>query len=374
MDRRWIATGLVGITACAVACVLLWPRTERAVAVLAARDDPAALSDIQLDSALRNDPGLLAREAEAALAAGDIDLADSFAEVAVARNAILSEGLRMRITEAVAQENSVGRLAERFAGGLVTGQAEDAAGLTGVIAGDLFVFGDIRDVLREGKHVVMGEDGDRVILGLAAAGLAVTAATYLSAGGAAPVRAGLTMVKDARKAGRMSAGLSRWAGRSARDLVDPPVLQKALATGSFARPDQVVPAVKTAFRMEKAGALVRVAKDVGRIGKRAGTRGAFDAMKLAEGPKDIARAARLAEAKGGQTRAILKMLGRGAFVLAVGAFDLTLWLFWALIAAFGFIVSIKTTTERFTLSLLRRRKAARAKLCHVAISASPAIA
>jgi len=374
MDRRWIATGLVGITACAVACVLLWPRTERAVAVLAARDDPAALSDIQLDSALRNDPGLLAREAEAALAAGDIDLADSFAEVAVARNAILSEGLRMRITEAVAEENSVGRLAERFAGGLVTGQAEDAAGLTGVIAGDLFVFGDIRDVLREGKHVVMGEDGDRVILGLAAAGLAVTAATYLSAGGAAPVRAGLTMVKDARKAGRMSAGLSRWAGRSARDLVDPPVLQKALATGSFARPDQVVPAVKTAFRMEKAGALVRVAKDVGRIGKRAGTRGAFDAMKLAEGPKDIARAARLAEAKGGQTRAILKMLGRGAFVLAVGAFDLTLWLFWALIAAFGFIVSIKTTTERFTLSLLRRRKAARAKLCHVAISASPAIA
>ncbi len=374
MDRRWIATGLVGITACAVACVLLWPRTERAVAVLAARDDPAALSDIQLDSALRNDPGLLAREAEAALAAGDIDLADSFAEVAVARNAILSEGLRMRITDAVAQENSVGRLAERFAGGLVTGQAEDAAGLTGVIAGDLFVFGDIRDVLREGKHVVMGEDGDRVILGLAAAGLAVTAATYLSASGAAPVRAGLTMVKDARKAGRMSAGLSRWAGRSARDLVDAPVLQKALATGSFARPDQVVPAVKTAFRMEKAGALVRVAKDVGRIGKRAGTRGAFDAMKLAEGPKDIARAARLAEAKGGQTRAILKMLGRGALVLAVGAFDLALWLFWALIAAFGFIVSIKTTTERFTLSLLRRRKAARAKLCHAAISASPAVA
>lgn len=374
MDRRWIATGLVGITACAVAFVLLWPRAERAASVLAAGDDPAALSDIRLDSALQNDPGLLAREAEVALAAGDIDLAGSFAEVAAARNVILSEGLRTRITEAVAQENSVGRLAERFAGGLVTGQAEDAAGLTGAIAGDLFVFGDIRDVLREGKHVVMGEDSDRVILGLAAAGLAVTAATYLSAGGVAPVRAGLTMVKDARKAGRMSAGLSHWAGRSARDLVDAPVLQKALATGSLARPAQVVPAVKAAFRVDKAGALVRVAKDVGRIGKRAGTRGAFDAMKLAEGPKDIARAARLAEAKGGQTRAILKMLGRGAFVLAVGAFDLALWLFWALVASFGFIASIKATTERLTLSWLHRRKAARAKLCPAVISASPAVA
>ncbi|MGX9393602.1 hypothetical protein ACWX0K_14570 [Nitrobacteraceae bacterium UC4446_H13] len=374
MKWRWIATGLMGMAACAAACVLLWPRAERAATIFAAGDDPVTLSDIRLDSALRNDSGLLEREAEAALAAGDVDLAGSFAEVATARNAVLPEALRVRIDAAVAQENSVGGLAERFAAGLVTGQANDAAGLTGAVAGDLFVFGDIRDVLREGKHVAMGEDGDRVILGLAAVGLAITAATYVSGGGAAPVRAGLTLVKDARKAGRMGEGLSRWAGRSARDLVDAPALQKALASGSFARPGQVAPAIKAAFRVEKAGALVRTAKDVGRIGKRAGTRGAFDAMKLAEGPKDIARAARIAEAKGGQTRAILKMLGRGALVLAVGAFDLALWLMWAFIAAFGFIVSIKTTTERLTLAWLRHRKAVRVKLCHAAISVSPAVA
>lgn len=375
MKWRWTATGLMGVVACAAACVMLWPPAERAAAVLAAANDPVTLSDVQIDSAVRNDPGLLEREAEAALAAGDFDLAGSFAEVATVRNAALfPESLRRRINDAVARENSVGGLAERFAAGLVTGQADDAAGLTGAIAGDLFVFGDIRDVVREGKHVVMGEDGDRVILGLAAAGLAVTAATYVSVGGAAPVRAGLTIAKDARRAGRMGEGLSRWAGRSARDVVDVPVLQKALATGSLARPGQLVPAVKSALRAEKAAALVRMAKDVGRIGKKAGTRGAYDAMKLAEGPKDIERAARLAEAKGGQTRAILKVLGRGALVLAVGAFDLALWLFWALAALFGLVVSIKTTTERLTLYWLRRRKAVRAKLCQAVISASPAVA
>lgn len=374
MKWRWIATGLMGAVACAAACVALWPRAERAAMVFAAGGDPVALSDVQLDSALRNDSGLLAREAEAALVAGDVDLARSFADVATARNAALPESLRVRIADAVTQENSVGGLAERFAAGLVTGQADDAAGLTGAIAGDLFVFGDIRDVVREGKRVVMGEDSDRVILGLAAAGLAVTAATYVSVGGATPVRAGLTIAKDARRAGRMGEGLSRWAGRSARDVVDVPVLQKALASGSFARPGQLVPAVKSAFRAEKAAALVRMAKDVGRIGKKAGTRGAYDAMKLAEGPKDIARAARLAEAKGGQTRAILKMLGRGALVLAAGAFDLALWLFWAFAALLGFVVSIKTTTERLTLYWLRRRKAVRAKLYQAVISASPAVA
>ncbi len=374
MKRRWMAAGLIGTTVCAVACVMLWPRAEHAIAIFAASDDPVMLSDMQLDSALRADPELLAREAEAALAVGDVDLAGSFVEVASARGAQFPETLRTRITDAVARENSVGGLAERFTAGLVTGQAEDAAGMTGAIAGDLFVFGDIRDVVREGKHVVMGEDGDRVILGLAAAGLAITAATYVSVGGVAPVRAGLTIAKDARKAGRMGEGLARWAGRSARDVVDVPGLQKALATGSLTHPGRVVPAVKAAFRAEKAGALVRMAKYVGRIGNRAGTRGAFDAMKLAEGPKDIARAAKLAETKGGQTRAILKLLGRGALVLAVGAFDLALWLLWAIVALFGFIVSIKTTTERLTLSWLRRRKAPRVKPCRAVISASLAVA
>ena len=78
-------------------------------------------------------------------------------------------------------------------------------------------------------------------------------------------------------------------------------------SGSVMRPGETVGAIKAAFRAEKAGALVRLAKDVGRVGEKAGTRGALDTLRIAEGPKDVARAARLAEAKGGQTRAILKI-------------------------------------------------------------------
>ena len=81
---------------------------------------------------------------------------------------------------------------------------------------------------------------------------------------------------------------------------------------------QTISAIKAAFRAEKAGALVRLAKDVGRVGEKAGTRGALDTLRIAQGPKDVARAARLAESKGGQTRAILKVLGRGALLLAAG--------------------------------------------------------
>ena len=211
------------------------------------------------------------------------------------------------------------------------------------------------------------------MLGLATVGLLVTAATYISVGGVAPVRAGLTLVKDARKVGRLGEGLTEWAGRSAREVVDAPMLQQAVASGSVMRPGSTMTAIKAAFRAEKAGALVRLAKDVGRVSEKAGARGALETLRIAEGPKDVARAARLAAAKGGQTRAILKVLGRGALLLATGAFNLTLWVFSALLALFGFLSSIKATAERMTQSWLDRKKARRLRR-QMAAAAEPALA
>jgi hypothetical protein len=372
--KRWrIGSALAGTIVCATACALLWPHARDAGAVLAAQDDPAELSKLQLNSVLRNNQAAIAGHIELALAAGDADLANSFVELAAAKNLALPDGVSSRVGDAVAEQNSSSHFAKRFATGLVTGTADDVGSLSGTVAGDLFVFGDIRDVVREGKHLAMGEDTDTLVLGLATAGLAVTAATYVSVGGAAPVRAGLTLVKDARKVGRLGEGLTEWAGRSARDMIDTPVLESAVASGSVLRPGQTIDAIKAAFHAEKAGGLVRLAKDVGRVSEQAGVRGALDTLRIAEGPKDVARAARLAESEGGRTRAILKVLGRGALLLAAGAFDLTLWVFGALIAVFGLLSSIKATTERLTKSWLLRKKARRLRQ-QMAAAAQPAAA
>ena len=371
MKRARMAAALVGVAACGIACALLWPHARESLSVLLAQDNPAELADLRVNSALRNSQKI-DENIEAALAAGDADLANSFVELARQKNIALDDGLSQRVAAAVAEENSTAHFAKHFASGLVTGNADDVASLSGTVAGDLFVFGDIRDVVREGKHLAMGEDTDRLVLGLAATGLAVTAATYISIGGAAPVRAGLTLVKDARKVGRLGEGLAAYAGRSALEAVDAPLLEEAVASGSVMRPGQTLTAIKAVFRPEQAGALVRLAKDVGRVGEKAGARGALDTLRVAEGPEDVARAARLAESKGGQTRAILKLLGRGALLLATGAFDLALWVFGALLALFGLLSSIKATTERLTMSWLLRKKARRLRKQMAA--AQPAVA
>jgi hypothetical protein len=368
MKRARLGLALVGMAASAAVGAALWPHARDAYAVLAAQHDPAQLSGVQLNSALRNNSGVIRENVESALSANDADLANSFVELARQQNIALPDELTKRVDNAVTEENSAGAFAKRFATGLVTGNADDFASLSGTVTGDLFVFGDIRDVVREGKHLAMGEETDHLILGLATAGLAVTAATYVSVGGATPVRAGLSLVKDARKVGRLGEGLTQWAGRSAREMIDTPLLQQAVATGSVTRPGQTMTAIKAAFRAEKAGALVRLAKDVGRVGEKAGTRAALDTLRIAEGPKDVARAARLAESRGGQTRAILKLLGRGALLLAAGAFNLTMWVFGALLALFGLLSSIKATAERATYAWLRHKKARRLRRMMTAAS------
>jgi hypothetical protein len=358
MQRR-IGSAITAAAVFATAFAALLPRATDAGAMLIAQGDPAQLADFQLDSALRNDPALVGQNIEAALAAHDPDLVNSFLELAVARGISVPSDLSQRAVAAVGEENSTGHIATRFLTGLVTGNAVDGASLSGTLAGDLCVFGDVRDIVREGRHLAMGQDTDRLLLGLAAAGVVVTGATFVTAGGTAPARVGLTLVKDARKAGRLGEGLSRWAGRSAREMVDMRQLQNAVAAGSLAQPRQTAVAIKAAIRAEKAGGLVRLAKDVGRIGEKTGTRGALDTLRIAQGPKDVARAVRLAEAKGGQTRAIIKILGRGALLLTTGAFNLATWVFSAVFALFGFLSSIKATTERLTLSWLRRSKVRR---------------
>ena len=88
MRRSRIGLGvLTGMAVCAAARALaLWPHARDAGAILAAQDDPAELADVRLNSALRNSPALIAENIEAALAAGDADLASSFVELARDKN------------------------------------------------------------------------------------------------------------------------------------------------------------------------------------------------------------------------------------------------------------------------------------------------
>jgi hypothetical protein len=330
------------------------PRGLEAQHLLSIEDDPVAIAQRALDEKFNAD--VAQREIEAALAAKDADLAQSFVDLANERQVALDPALTEKVKAAVAEENSTQHAMQSFAMGLVTGEPDDAPGLAGTALGDLFVFGDIRDAVREGSRLAAGEKADELVLGLAAVGLAITAGTYMSAGVAAPARVGLSLAKAARKAGKLGGELAVYVGRALRGIVDWGALKRAATGFSVTEPAVAIRAAREAVKMEKAGGLVRLARDVGRVQGKAGTKAAFDALKVAETPREMGRIAKLAEKEGGKTRAILKVVGRGAIALSIAAFDLGAWILGALFTLFAFVSSLKSATERMTLRALRRRK------------------
>jgi hypothetical protein len=136
-------------------------------------------------------------------------------------------------------------------------------------------------------------------------------------------------------------------------------MRRALADASITEPTLAVRAVRGAVKLDKAEGLVTAARDVGRVQAKAGTQAALDSLKVAESPRDMARFARLAEAKGSKTRAIIRLAGRGAIALTMALFDLASAVFTVLWALFGFCSAVKSTTERTTWRYVRWRKARR---------------
>src|SRR5215475_3115308 len=369
-----MSTGRIGFTVAmaVVLALVVWtllPRGLEAGWLLVAQDEPAMIADRAVERQLTAEAA--PREIEAALAANDVDLANSFVELAQEHHVVLNRELLDQLAAANSTTATATRNVQSFTRGLVTGEPEDAVGLAGTAVGDLFVIGDVRDAVREGTRLANGEQGDEVILGLACVGIAVTGATYATLGVAVPVRAGLTVVKVARKTGRLSGRFAGWIGRSLRDVVDMPRLRQVLASASITEPALAARAIRETVKIEKARDLARVVGDVGRVEAKAGAQAALDSVKLAEGPRDMSRLARLAETKGSKTRAIIKLVGRAAITLSIAAFDLFNLALSTLLALWAFASAVKRAAERTTLRIVRRRKARREHARILAMSQMP---
>ena len=351
LRKSRIGIALLAAVLFAAAATYAVPRAADAVSGL---DDPVRVASGALDGAF--DAMTARREIEAALTAQDAELAQSFIDLASVRHVAIDHALAEKVAAATAEAATMRYRAKSFARGLVTGKPQDMASLAGTTLGDLFVFGDIRDALREGTRYVRGEQVDQLVLGLAATGIAITAGTYATFGAATPARAGLTLVKAARKTGRLGAEFTESLGRMVRQTSLPAAARTARETA----------------KVERAGGLLHLVRDVGRVEKAAGGRAALDALKIAKEPSDITRVAKLAEKEGSRTRAILKIAGRSAIILAALAFDASLWLLGALFAVLGFVSALRGVVERMALRIFRRRRERRMRSSMQQIAALPA--
>jgi hypothetical protein len=94
---RWAAS-VACLGAFVAGFAVVWPNARDAAAILLSQDDPALLSQLQIAKAVAGDPKLVEREIVAALKDGDVDLAQSFAHLALAQDLPVSMELLARST------------------------------------------------------------------------------------------------------------------------------------------------------------------------------------------------------------------------------------------------------------------------------------
>lgn len=355
---REIIAIIGAIFAIAVLAVAL-PPCWNAVRELRVEDDPAALANLRLAPIASG--AALNREVETALAADDVDLARSFADLARDRGVGLDSSLAAKVEAEESQVARIARNARHFARGFVKGEPDDAASLAGAAASDLLIIGDVRDAAHEGAKLYHGEAADKLVLGLAGVGIAMTAGTYATWGAAAPARAAVTLAKAARKTGRMSAPLGAAMMRAVDRTVDVAALERAATLVSLRDPVVAVRAARDAIKIDRAVELRRMIADAGTIQARAGTAATLDGMRIAQGGRGLSRLAKLAEKEGSKTRAILKLLGGAAIAAVALTFETASWLMTAIFALFGFCCAVKSLAERASRRYLRWRKLQRSQ-------------
>ncbi|WP_157091489.1 hypothetical protein [Methylobacterium nodulans] len=328
--RRMVAGAalLAGAMALVAAGPAVLPEAWTAWQLRAAAEDPADLAAIRLRRVAT--PERLGAEFDAALAAGDADLARSLVAVAEAEGMPVSAERRTAL--AAAEDEALRRGVADAARGFATGRGEGLPGLAGALAGDLVGYGDLRDLWTEGGKLLRQEPYDEVLLGLSAVGLALTGVTVASFGtGAAasvPAHAGATALKLATRTGRLSKPLQATLARTTHGLVDSRAVGGALA--ALGRLD--LTAAKTTVRAALRPGALRTLRGLGEeaaaLQARIGTRGTLQALSVAESADDLRRAGRLSERLGPRSRAALALLGRSALVLGSVALTLlqALWL------------------------------------------------
>ncbi|WP_332681360.1 hypothetical protein [Bosea sp. (in: a-proteobacteria)] len=328
-----LALGLAGAGAAIV------PPALRLWELHAVADDPVALSLLRLDGKL--DARRVAAGIDEAILAGDVELAESFVALAAERGIAVAPELTLRLQSL--RDGAWKRAASDFGHGFLAGERDSDAAFAGALASDVSGFGDLRDLALEGRKLLGGEGADETILALAAVGLAVSAATWISVGGGLPARGGLSAVKAAGKAKLLSPALGANLGRAAAGALDRPALAASL--GAAARLD-LAAAKAAAGGIVRPAALARfsaLGQDAGVLYARTGQRGLRQVLAVAEDAGDIGRAARLSAAKPSTLRATLKVLGRSALVLGTLGLSAASWM----LALLGYALALAIAAQRF---------------------------
>lgn len=315
-------------------------------------------------------PERYAEELEAALDAGDGDMARSLTALAADQKVPIPEALAARV--AALPGVDLGNVLGQGWNCVVNGDFDSEAGFACVVATDLTSIGDVRDLVTQGGNYLTGQPVNYFALGISSVGLTLTGATLATGGAALPLRVGASFLKAVNKAGKLPPRLAAQIGGALARSLNTAALDEAMVLAREFRWGEMQRPLGRLFNPRSVELLTDVATDFGRIGKVGGVRAMKLSAEAADSARDVKVLARTAEKYQGKFPAVMKMLGRGVVRFADLLWTLIGWLIAALLWVIGLgigVLKMTTRVARFSGRMLKRRRTSAEPVGAIAVPA-----
>jgi hypothetical protein len=243
---------------------------------------------------------------------------------------------------------------KKFGNGFFSGEANDMAGLSGSIASDMTLYGDFRDLAKEGNKFVHDQPYDQIVFGMAAIGVGLSASQLFSFGATTPAKVGASIVKAAKKMGKLSKPFVRIITSKLSKAIDFKALKKVDYTSIGAikkETKRIAKTLDTPYIRKAFNNIDSVHKNTDSYADT------IALLKYVDDPKDLQKVVNVSKKYKKNTKAVFKVLGKGVIKGVVkGTARIIKWTSLLIAQMISFIMSFLIGIVTFFLKWFTLRK------------------
>jgi hypothetical protein len=191
------------------------------------------------------------------------------------------------------------------------------------------LYGDLRDIHTEGSRYLEGKGYDHFVLGISLVGVGLSASQVVSLGGTTGLKVGASLLKVAKKTGKLSKPFLKSLSSTLDQAVDMKAL-RSLKLDALLHPKIAAKQISKSIDIHLLKPLL---KDISVIKQETSLVDTVDLLKYVDSPKELSKIAKISTKYKRQTKGVMKVTGKRALRLVKGGIKWTAKLLWGIISA-----------------------------------------
>ncbi len=285
-------------------------------------------------------PQFLNEKIESALKSGNIEDAKAYAGIAKRLNIAIKANLAAKIESENSGVKKAIRGVKDFAKGFISGKSTNISSLSGSVASDFTLIGDLRDGYKEGRKYLNNQNYDKFLLGISLVGIALTASEFATMGATVPLKGGASVLKSAYKSGKITAKFGKVLEKKLAKSVDFKLIKQA----DFSSLKNTKKSLKAIAKSVDPKPFKSLFKELNRVRKNSSLTDSVELLKYVESEKDLQKIAKISAKYKKDTKGVFKILGkrvlRGGKMVVKLSKELIFAAIGFILSSLGFLFSI----------------------------------